>query len=111
MIPCGMALPMARPCPSRPGWGVRSWPRWVRPCRVLGSGVPEFVVRHWGFGRWCRRSFARLSGILGRGSVPRAVGCLWPPHVCTKEPTPVRKGANAAKTTADAPGLGPSTPR
>lgn len=32
---------------------------------------------------------------------------MWPPHVCTKEPAPLNKGANGAKTTAEAPLLEP----
>ena len=28
---------------------------------------------------------------------------VWPPHVCTKEPAPLCRGANGAKATAEAP--------
>ena len=63
---------MARPCPSRPGLGVRSCRAGVHSCRVLGPEVPEFVVRLRGFGRWCRRSFAPLSAFLAAGAFAMA---------------------------------------
>ena len=89
MIPCGMALPMARPCPSRPGVGYV-------PGRVGCVPVASLVVEcrsSWsGFGALaggCRRSFARLSAFLAAGAFVMAfVGWFGHHTFALKSPPP-----------------------
>ena len=68
---------------------------------LLSLGVSNPVLALW------PAVSATLRAQCWRGCVPVRSRALWPPHVCTKEPAPLHRGANAAKGTAAAAFLSP----
>ena len=100
---------------DRPGWSRRSESLLVHRegafpalegCRrvrfwLVGFGSPLKPCRAGGRGGWwaCRGLQAVALVACVRGMRSEAV---WPPHVCTKVPAPLHRGANTAEMTAAA---------